>query len=85
MHLPSKNLCITFVAGMGHGGANTSQLLLRSTTKYFASGTIIADSKQEANGLMVITSGEVCQFISVKVASLARLLRFKIDIRGLYL
>jgi hypothetical protein len=32
---------------------------LRSSTKYFSKGSIIADSKLEANGLMVITSGLV--------------------------
>jgi signal-transduction protein with cAMP-binding, CBS, and nucleotidyltransferase domain len=36
-----------------------SQLVLRSETKYFSQGSIIADSREEATGLMVITSGQV--------------------------
>ena len=35
------------------------QLILRGQTKYFAKGSIIADSREEAQGLMVITSGFV--------------------------
>jgi hypothetical protein len=35
------------------------QLILRSTTKYFAEGSIIADSRELSKGLMVITSGQV--------------------------
>jgi hypothetical protein len=35
------------------------QLLLRSETRYYSKGTIIADSREEAKGLMVITSGQV--------------------------
>ena len=35
------------------------QLILKSTTKYFAAGSIVADSKEPANALMVITSGQV--------------------------
>jgi hypothetical protein len=34
-------------------------LILRSTTQYFAKGSILADSKEVAKGLMVITSGLV--------------------------
>ena len=33
--------------------------MLRSETRYFAKGTIIADSREKASGLMVITSGQV--------------------------
>ncbi len=46
------------------------QLLLRSETRYYSQGTIIADSREEARGLIVITSGQViwigdicCKFI----------------------
>ena len=35
-----------------------TQLLLRSETRYFPANTIIADSKERANGLMVITTGQ---------------------------
>ena len=35
------------------------QLMLRSTTQYFARGTIIADSHEDATALMVVTSGLV--------------------------
>lgn len=35
------------------------QLTMKSKTKYFSQGSIIADSHQHANGLMVITSGYV--------------------------
>ena len=36
------------------------QLLLRSETKYFSKGSIIADSHDKAKALMVINSGMVC-------------------------
>ena len=36
-----------------------AQLILRSSTKYFSEGTIIADSRELSKGLMVITSGQV--------------------------
>ncbi len=35
------------------------QLLLRSKTRYFSRGSIIADSKEDAKGLIVITAGQV--------------------------
>ena len=35
------------------------QLVLRSETEYFAEGSIVADSREPAKGLMVITSGFV--------------------------
>jgi hypothetical protein len=35
------------------------KLILRSSIKYFSKGSIIAHSRAEANGLMVITSGLV--------------------------
>ncbi len=35
------------------------QLMLRSETRYFPKGTIIADSSEDSKGLMVITSGQV--------------------------
>jgi hypothetical protein len=38
------------------------QLLLKSETRYYSQGTIIADSREEAKGLIVITSGQVCPF-----------------------
>ncbi len=33
--------------------------MLRSETRYFPKGTIIADSSEDSKGLMVITSGQV--------------------------
>ena len=42
-----------------------SQLLLRCTTRYFPAGSIIADSRERANGLMVITSGKVIDVLNV--------------------
>ncbi len=35
------------------------QLILWSETRYYAKGTIIADNREEASGLMVITAGQV--------------------------
>ncbi len=35
------------------------QLILVSTTRYYAAGSLIADSRELAGGLMVITSGQV--------------------------
>ncbi len=35
------------------------QLLLKCETRHFAQGSIIADSREEAKGLIVITSGQV--------------------------
>ena len=35
------------------------QLLLKSETRYYSQGTIIADSREDAKGLFVITSGQV--------------------------
>jgi hypothetical protein len=35
------------------------QLILRSETRYFSKGSIIADSREDAKCLMVITSGQV--------------------------
>ncbi len=32
---------------------------MRSETRYYCKGTIIVDSREEAKGLMVITSGQV--------------------------
>jgi hypothetical protein len=37
----------------------SAELLMNSETKYFPAGTIIADSKEKANGIFVITSGQV--------------------------
>ena len=34
------------------------QLIMRSETRYFARGSIIADSHEHAKGLMVVTSGQ---------------------------
>ena len=42
------------------------QLLLRSVTMYFADGTIVGGSKDDAPGLMVITSGQVAAPVGVK-------------------
>lgn len=36
-----------------------SQLIMSSTSKYFAEGSLIADSRETATSLMVITSGQV--------------------------
>jgi hypothetical protein len=36
-----------------------AQLILVSTTRYYAEGSLIADSRELAEGLMVITSGKV--------------------------
>ncbi len=38
---------------------NCLQLLLRSKTRYFSRGSIIADSRENARGLIVITAGQV--------------------------
>jgi hypothetical protein len=35
------------------------QLILRSTMRYYAKGSIIADCRDEAKALMVITAGQV--------------------------
>jgi hypothetical protein len=35
------------------------QLLLRSKTRYYSRGSIIADSREDASGLLVITAGQV--------------------------
>jgi hypothetical protein len=35
------------------------QLLLKSKTRYFSRGSIIADSREDAKGLVVITAGQV--------------------------
>jgi hypothetical protein len=35
------------------------QLLLRSETRHYAQGSIIADSRDDSRGLLVITSGQV--------------------------
>ena len=36
-----------------------TQLLLKCETRHFAQGSLIADSREEAKGLIVITSGQV--------------------------
>jgi len=43
----------------GEVGPQCSKLTLRSETQCFSKGSIIADSNEEAKGLMVITSGQV--------------------------
>ncbi len=35
-----------------------AQLLLRSRTRYYSAGTIIADSTEKANGIYVVSSGQ---------------------------
>ena len=35
------------------------QLIIRSETRYFSKGSIIAECREEAKGLMIITSGQV--------------------------
>ncbi len=42
---------LTFVFG--------AQLLLRSKTRYYSRGSIIADSRENASALIVITAGQV--------------------------
>jgi len=37
----------------------SAELILRSESRYFCKGSIIGDSREEATGLMVITSGQV--------------------------
>jgi len=37
----------------------SAELLMNSQTRYFPAGTIIADSKERASGIFVITSGQV--------------------------
>jgi hypothetical protein len=39
--------------------ASPRQLVMKSTTKYFSAGSLIAESREPATGLMVITSGSV--------------------------
>jgi hypothetical protein len=39
------------------------QLILRSETRYYSRGSIIADSSDEATALMVITSGKVMKIL----------------------
>ena len=36
-----------------------AQLIMRSETRYFARGSVIADRHEQAKGLMVVTSGQV--------------------------
>jgi hypothetical protein len=36
-----------------------SQLIMKSSTRYFAKGSIVADSHEAAKGLMVVTSGQI--------------------------
>jgi hypothetical protein len=42
------------------------QLMLWSETRYFAKGTIIADNREEATGLMVITAGQVSLLLTIE-------------------
>ena len=35
------------------------QLVLQSELRYFCKGAIVADSREDASGLMVITAGQV--------------------------
>ncbi len=47
-----------------------TQLLLRSKTRYYSRGSIIADSREIAKGLIVITSGQVLKFASSLIHNL---------------
>ena len=38
---------------------NVVQLIMRSETRYFSKGSIIADSREDARGIMVVTNGKV--------------------------
>jgi hypothetical protein len=38
---------------------------LKSKTRYFSRGAIIADSREEAKGLVVITAGQVVGFKNI--------------------
>ena len=55
---------------IGQGPSNNcmlgTQLLLRSKTRYYSKGSIIADSREKAKGLIVITSGLVLETEIVK-------------------
>lgn len=57
------------------------QLLRRCTTRYFPSGSIIADSRREADGLMVVTSGKVCRQILERNLTKFDLKKFEISVK----
>jgi hypothetical protein len=61
---------MTKILSITHG--SLGQLILRSQTRYFAKGSIIADSREEAKGLIVITSGQV----ALLLCSASSVLRF---------
>jgi len=54
---------ISFLVGLNEMGEIrtlfTAELLLRSKTRYYSRGSIIADSRENAKGLIVITAGQV--------------------------
>jgi hypothetical protein len=50
--LADLNISLPYISWM--------QLLLKSKTRYYSRGSIIADSREESNGLFVITAGQVC-------------------------
>ena len=48
-----------------------AQLILRSEVRYFAKGSIVADSREPAAGLVVITAGQVCEYVCACVVSVS--------------
>ncbi len=56
----SLNTLVQSLSGSADSDSVVLQLLLRSETRYYSQGTIIADSRDEARGLIVITYGQVC-------------------------
>ena len=60
-HIPWEEMCSVLVprtcSYFRHSASR--QLVLQSESRYFCKGSIIADSHEEATGLMVITAGQV--------------------------
>eukprot|EP00291_Cryptomonas_curvata_P024939 CAMPEP_0172173548 /NCGR_PEP_ID=MMETSP1050-20130122/13127_1 /TAXON_ID=233186 /ORGANISM="Cryptomonas curvata, Strain CCAP979/52" /LENGTH=407 /DNA_ID=CAMNT_0012845339 /DNA_START=2406 /DNA_END=3629 /DNA_ORIENTATION=- len=55
---------IPFLASLGDSMGEirtlfSAELLMKSETRYFPAGAIIADSRENANGIFVVTSGQV--------------------------
>ena len=58
-----------------------AQLMLWSETRYYAKGTIIADNREEAQGLIVITAGQVTSPVSSESRSVDSLVsRFTLSV-----
>ncbi len=66
-HLHAKKSCVKssecrdliWLVFVPYFACSGCQLVLQSETKYFSQGSIVADSREAATGLMVITSGQV--------------------------